>query len=73
MFNISKKMRDFSSRETKPKDVFVTIKTFLKYHVLLIVPAFATYTDEEKATQNCERKVNFSVYGEPTENVLRRV
>ena len=37
-------MRDFSSRETKPKDVFVTVKTFQKYHVLLIVPAFATYT-----------------------------
>lgn len=54
-------MRDFSSLETKPKDVFVTMKTFLKYHVLLIVPAFAIYTDEEKVTQNCERKVNFSV------------
>ena len=54
-------MRDFSSRETKPKDVFVTMKTFLKYDVLLIVPAFATYKDEQKVTQNCERKVNFSV------------
>ena len=32
-------MRDFliSSLETKPKNVFVTMKTFLKYHVFLIV------------------------------------
>ena len=52
-------MRHFSSRETKPKDVFVTMKTFLKYHVLLIVLAFHSYTDEEKV--NCKRKVNFSI------------
>ena len=37
---MSKKTRDFSSQETKPEDVLVTIlKTFLKYHVLLIVGA----------------------------------
>ena len=56
-----KRWGTFRVERQNQKNVFVTMKTFLKYHVLLIVPAFAIYTDEEKVTQNCERKVNFSV------------